>query len=465
MNSLNYILTSINDLLYTHILIVLLIAAGIFFSIKTKFVQFRLFPDAIKSLTESQDKKQISSFQALMISTASRVGTGNIAGITAALVLGGPGAVFWMWLMAFLGSASAFVESTLAQIYKTKHNGEFRGGPSYYIEKALSKRWLGIIFSFLLIFCFAYGFNALQSFNISSSFEYYIPDYKNTIYPLVVAAVLAVLTGFIIFGGVHRIGFISSVIVPIMAITYMLVGLFIIIKNINILPDMFKTIFSNAFDFKAIFGGFAGSAMLIGIKRGLFSNEAGMGSAPNAAATATVSHPVKQGMVQVVSVFIDTILICSTTAFIDLLSGVDLKCGLNGIPFVQEAIKNQIGPIGIHFVTFSIFTFAFTSIIGNYCYAESNILFIKDNKIFLNAFRATCLVAVFLGAISNFDTVWNIADILMGLMAIVNIFAIFMLTGNMKKCLDDYLAQKKAGKDPVFHAKEVGITNAEVWDD
>lgn len=465
MNSLNYILTSINDLLYTHILIVLLIAAGIFFSIKTKFVQFRLFPDAIKSLTESQDKKQISSFQALMISTASRVGTGNIAGITAALVLGGPGAVFWMWLMAFLGSASAFVESTLAQIYKTKHNGEFRGGPSYYIEKALSKRWLGIIFSFLLIFCFAYGFNALQSFNISSSFEYYIPDYKNTIYPLIVAAVLAVLTGFIIFGGVHRIGFISSVIVPIMAITYMLVGLFIIIKNINILPDMFKTIFSNAFDFKAIFGGFAGSAMLIGIKRGLFSNEAGMGSAPNAAATATVSHPVKQGMVQVVSVFIDTILICSTTAFIDLLSGVDLKCGLNGIPFVQEAIKNQIGPIGIHFVTFSIFTFAFTSIIGNYCYAESNILFIKDNKIFLNAFRATCLVAVFLGAISNFDTVWNIADILMGLMAIVNIFAIFMLTGTMKKCLDDYLTQKKAGKDPVFHAKEVGITNAEVWDD
>lgn len=465
MNSLNYILTSINDLLYTHILIVLLIAAGIFFSIKTKFVQFRLFPDAIKSLTESQDKKQISSFQALMISTASRVGTGNIAGITAALVIGGPGAVFWMWLMAFLGSASAFVESTLAQIYKTKHNEEFRGGPSYYIEKALSKRWLGIIFSFLLIFCFAYGFNALQSFNISSSFEYYIPDYKNTIYPLVVAAVLAILTGLIIFGGVHRIGFISSVIVPIMAITYMLVGLFIIIKNINILPDMFKTIFSNAFDFKAIFGGFAGSAMLIGIKRGLFSNEAGMGSAPNAAATATVSHPVKQGMVQVVSVFIDTILICSTTAFIDLLSGVDLKCGLNGIPFVQEAIKNQIGPIGIHFVTFSIFTFAFTSIIGNYCYAESNILFIKDNKIFLNAFRATCLVAVFLGAISNFDTVWNIADILMGLMAIVNIFAIFMLTGNMKKCLDDYLVQKKAGKDPVFHAKEVGITNAEVWDD
>ena len=316
-----------------------------------------------------------------------------------------------------------------------------------------------------MIFCFAYGFNALQSFNISSSFEYYIPDYKNTIYPLIVAAVLAVLTGFIIFGGVHRIGFISSVIVPIMAITYMLVGLFIIIKNINILPDMFKTIFSNAFDFKAIFGGFAGSAMLIGIKRGLFSNEAGMGSAPNAAATATVSHPVKQGMVQVVSVFIDTILICSTTAFIDLLSGVDLKCGLNGIPFVQEAIKNQIGPIGIHFVTFSIFTFAFTSIIGNYCYAESNILFIKDNKIFLNAFRATCLVAVFLGAISNFDTVWNIADILMGLMAIVNIFAIFMLTGTMKKCLDDYLTQKKAGKDPVFHAKEVGITNAEVWDD
>lgn len=465
MNSINDILTYINDLLYTNILIVLLIAAGIYFSIKTRFVQFRLFPDAIKSLTESHNKKQISSFQALMISTASRVGTGNIAGITAALVIGGPGSVFWMWLMAFLGAASAFVESTLAQIYKTKHNGEFRGGPSYYIERALSKRWLGIIFSFLLIFCFAYGFNALQAFNISSSFEYYIPNYKNTVFPIIVAVVIALLTGLVIFGGVHRIGFISSVIVPIMAITYILVGIFITLKNITILPDMFKSIFQNAFDFKAIFGGFAGSAMLIGIKRGLFSNEAGMGSAPNAAATANVSHPVKQGMVQVLSVFIDTILICSTTAFIVLLSGVDLNSGLNGIPFVQASICNQIGSIGIHFITFSIFTFAFTSIIGNYCYAESNILFIKDNKIFLNIFRVTCLVAVFAGALSSFDTVWNIADILMGLMAIVNIFAIYMLTGTMKKCLDDYLAQKKAGKNPVFNAKKAGINNTELWND
>lgn len=465
MNSINDILTYINDLLYTNILIVLLIAAGIYFSIKTRFVQFRLFPDAIKSLTESHNKKQISSFQALMISTASRVGTGNIAGITAALVIGGPGSVFWMWLMAFLGAASAFVESTLAQIYKTKHNGEFRGGPSYYIERALSKRWLGIIFSFLLIFCFAYGFNALQAFNISSSFEYYIPNYKNTVFPIIVAVVISLLTGLVIFGGVHRIGFISSVIVPIMAITYILVGIFITLKNITILPDMFKSIFQNAFDFKAIFGGFAGSAMLIGIKRGLFSNEAGMGSAPNAAATANVSHPVKQGMVQVLSVFIDTILICSTTAFIVLLSGVDLNSGLNGIPFVQASICNQIGSIGIHFITFSIFTFAFTSIIGNYCYAESNILFIKDNKIFLNIFRVTCLVAVFAGALSSFDTVWNIADILMGLMAIVNIFAIYMLTGTMKKCLDDYLAQKKAGKNPVFNAKRAGINNTELWND
>lgn len=465
MNSINDILTYINDLLYTNILIVLLIAAGIYFSIKTRFVQFRLFPDAIKSLTESHNKKQISSFQALMISTASRVGTGNIAGITAALVIGGPGSVFWMWLMAFLGAASAFVESTLAQIYKTKHNGEFRGGPSYYIERALSKRWLGIIFSFLLIFCFAYGFNALQAFNISSSFEYYIPNYKNTVFPIIVAVVIALLTGLVIFGGVHRIGFISSVIVPIMAITYILVGIFITLKNITILPDMFKSIFQNAFDFKAIFGGFAGSAMLIGIKRGLFSNEAGMGSAPNAAATANVSHPVKQGMVQVLSVFIDTILICSTTAFIVLLSGVDLNSGLNGIPFVQASICNQIGSIGIHFITFSIFTFAFTSIIGNYCYAESNILFIKDNKIFLNIFRVTCLVAVFAGALSSFDTVWNIADILMGLMAIVNIFAIYKLTGTMKKCLDDYLAQKKAGKNPVFNAKKAGINNTELWND
>lgn len=457
------ILSSINDFLYANLLIVMLIACGIYFSIRTKFVQFRLIPDALKSLVEKSEAGKISSFQALMISTASRVGTGNIAGITTAIVIGGPGAVFWMWLMALIGGASAFIESTLAQIYKTKHGEEFRGGPSYYIQKALGQRWLGIIFSILLIACFAYGFNGLQSYNISSSMEYYISNYSETIYPLVVAIILSLLTGFIIFGGVHRIGFISSVLVPIMAILYIGVGLFITCINITKVPSMFANIFSSAFDFHSIIGGFAGSSILIGIKRGLFSNEAGMGSAPNAAATADVSHPVKQGMVQVVSVFIDTIFICTTTAFIVLLSGVDLNSGINGIPFVQQAISSQIGPIGIHFITISIFCFAFTSIIGNYCYAESNILFIKDNKLFLNIFRISCMVAVFLGAQSDFNTVWDLADVLMGLMAIVNIVAIAILGNKAIKTLQNYSKQKKVGKDPVFVASDVGIDNTEVW--
>lgn len=344
----NNLLASLNDFLYSYILIFLLVAAGIYFSIRTKFVQFRLIGDAIKALKEKAEKndngKSVSSFQALMISTASRVGTGNIAGIATAIVAGGPGAVFWMWVMAIVGGASAFVESTLAQVYKVKDGKEFRGGPSYYIERALGKRWLGVLFSILLIACFAYVFNGLQTYNMSSALEYYIPNYSDTILPAVVGLLIAAATAFVIFGGVHRIGFISSVIVPIMAGIYILMGIFITLTNLDRVPEMFSLIFEGAFDFRAIFGGFAGSTVLIGIKRGLFSNEAGMGSAPNASATATVSHPVKQGMVQVLSVFIDTLMICTTTAFILLLSGVTgIPEKLDGIPYVQAAISANVG--------------------------------------------------------------------------------------------------------------------------
>lgn len=454
----NNLLASLNDFLYSYILIFLLVAAGIYFTIRTKFVQFRLIGDAIKALKEKAEKndngKSVSSFQALMISTASRVGTGNIAGIATAIVAGGPGAVFWMWVMAIVGGASAFVESTLAQVYKVKDGKEFRGGPSYYIERALGKRWLGVLFSILLIACFAYGFNGLQTYNMSSALEYYIPNYSDTILPAVVGLLIAAATAFVIFGGVHRIGFISSVIVPIMAGIYILMGIFITLTNLNHVPEMFSLIFEGAFDFRAIFGGFAGSTVLIGIKRGLFSNEAGMGSAPNASATATVSHPVKQGMVQVLSVFIDTLMICTTTAFILLLSGVTgVPEKLDGIPYVQAAISANVGSLGIHFITFSIFAFAFTSLIGNYYYAESNILFIKNNRVLLNGFRITCLIAIFLGAQADFSTVWNLADVLMGFMAIENILVIFLLGGIAFKVLDDYTKQKKQGLDPVFKAK------------
>ena len=464
----NNLLASLNDCLYSYILIFLLVAAGIYFSIRTKFVQFRLISDAIKALKEKAENndngKSVSSFQALMISTASRVGTGNIAGIATAIVAGGPGAVFWMWVMAIVGGASAFVESTLAQVYKVKDGKEFRGGPSYYIERALGKRWLGVLFSILLIACFAYGFNGLQTYNMSSALEYYIPNYSDTILPAVVGLLIAAATAFVIFGGVHRIGFISSVIVPIMAGIYILMGIFITLTNLNRVPEMFSLIFDGAFDFRAIFGGFAGSTVLIGIKRGLFSNEAGMGSAPNASATATVSHPVKQGMVQVLSVFIDTLMICTTTAFILLLSGVTgVPEKLDGIPYVQAAISANVGSLGIHFITFSIFAFAFTSLIGNYYYAESNILFIKNNRILLNVFRITCLIAIFLGAQADFSTVWNLADVLMGFMAIENILVIFLLGGIAFKVLDDYTKQKKQGIDPVFKAKNVGLNNTDTW--
>ncbi len=465
---LNDILGKINDFMYTYLLLFLLVGTGIYFTVRSRFAQVRLLKEGFRILTEKSEekegKKQVSSFQALMISTASRVGTGNIAGIATAVAAGGPGAVFWMWLMAVIGGASAFIESTLAQVYKTKDGKDFRGGPSYYMEKALGKRWMGVLFSILLIICFAYGFNGLQSYNMSSALEYYIPGYSESVYPMIVGLILAVGTGLVIFGGVHRIGFITSVMVPIMAGAYLLIGLFTIVTHIPQLPGVFALIMSEAFDFQAIFGGMAGSAVVIGIKRGLFSNEAGMGSAPNAAASAAVSHPAKQGMVQVISVFIDTLLICSATAMMLLLSGVEGQPGvLDGIPFVQKAISANVGTWGIHFITASIFAFAFSSLIGNYYYAESNILFIKNNKLLLFVFRCTCLLAVFFGAQADFSLVWNLADITMGCMAIVNIIAILLLGNIALKVLKDYETQKKAGKNPVFKAKNVGIHNTECW--
>ena len=467
---LNDFLTSMNDFMYTYLLLFLLIGADVYFTFRTRFVQLRLLKNAFKVIGEKpqgdNSEKEVSSFQALMISTASRVGTGNIAGIATAIATGGPGAVFWMWIMALLGGASSFIESTLAQVYKVRDGENFRGGPSYYMEKKKKKRWMGILFSILLILCFAYGFNGLQSFNISSAFSYYIPNYEDSIFPMIVGLLLAIATAFIIFGGVHRIGFISSVIVPIMAITYLLIGIYVVVFNITELPHIFGIIFKGAFDAKAIFGGFAGSAVVIGIKRGLFSNEAGMGSAPNASASASVSHPVKQGLVQIISVFIDTFLICTTTAMILLFSGVEGVAGtLDGIPYVQEAISANVGKWGIHFLTFSILAFAFSSVIGNYYYAESNILFIKNNKTVLFIFRISCLVAVFFGAQADFSLAWNIADITMGLMATVNIIAIVLLGNIAVKVLRDYEKQLKAGKNPVFHAKDVGIEHAECWEE
>ena len=473
MSFLNNILSSVNDFMYTYILLFLLVGIGLLYTVGTKFVQFRLLKDGLKSMIEKSEtdengKKKVSSFQALMISTASRVGTGNIAGIATAIATGGPGAVFWMWVMAVIGGASAFAESTLAQVYKVKDkDGSYRGGPSYYMEKALGKRWMGVLFSILLIICFAYGFNGLQSYNMSSALQYYFKDCTNPATPLVASValglILAGLTAWIIWGGAHRIGFVSSVMVPVMATGYILMSVVVTIINIKELPAILTLIFESAFNFRAMAGGFAGSAIVIGIKRGLFSNEAGMGSAPNASASADVAHPVKQGLVQVISVFIDTLLICTSTAMLLFCSGVEGKSGvLDGIPFVQEAIRANVGEWGIHFITVAIFAFAFSSLIGNYFYAESNILFIKNSKVLLNVFRITCLVAIFLGALADFTLAWNIADITMGLMAVVNIIAIFLLRKTLFKTLKDYETQKKDGKDPVFYEENIGLKDT-IW--
>ena len=454
-----------DDYLSAYVLIPLLVVAGVYFSFRTKFVQFRLLKDAFKSLTEKAEKGKVSSFKSLMISTASKIGVGHIAGITSGILIGGPGSVFWMWIMAIFGGASAFIESTLAQVYKVKDgNGGFRGGPAYYMQKAFNKKWLGVLFSCLLIVGYAYGFNALQSYQLSSSLTPYIENYKDSIYPTIVGLILALITALVIWGGTHRIGFISVYIVPLMSLAYISLSLYICVKNFDKIPEVMAWIFREAFNFKAMFGAlFYKSALMMGIKRGLFSNEAGMGSAPNAAATADVLHPVNQGLAQVVSVFIDTLLVCSATSFIVLLSGLDFNCGLGDIPFVQEAVRSQIGPFGVHLIAASIFAFAFTSIIGNYCYAETNVLFIKNNKTLLNIFRVTCVIAVFLGAGADARTVWNISDLLMGMMAIVNIVVILRIGGTAIKALKDYLKQKKEGKVPVFIAKDAGIENTDVW--
>ena len=459
------LLTQIDDILYTWLLIYLLAGSGIYFSIRTRFVQIRRFKDAMNCMLEKKDgDKGVSSFQALMIATASRVGTGNMAGVAMAIIFGGPGAAFWMWLMAILGSASAFIESTLAQIYKKKEGDSFKGGPAYYIERALHARWLGIIFAISLIATFAFGFNGLQAYNIVSAFDVYVEDLQSSILPTVIGVILALAALIIFFSG-DIIGKISSVLVPVMAGLYILIGLFVIITNITRLPGVFAIIMRDALNFKAIFGGFTGSCMVLGIKRGLFSNEAGMGSAPNASASATVSHPAKQGLAQIISVYIDTLLICSTTVFLILLTGDWSESGYSGIPLLQQCVARVIGPIGIHFVTVIVCLFAFTSIIGNYFYAEANILFITKNKMVMTIFRIAAAIMVFIGAGNSLDVAWSLADITMGLEAVVNIIAILLLGRIAFAALDDYEKQKEAGLDPVFHESNIGLHDTDVWKD
>lgn len=467
MEILNNIVVQVNDFIWTYILIAMLIVLGLYFSFKTKFVQFRYFKEMFKLLGDGVGKGEkkegsISSFQAFCISTASRVGTGNIAGIAMAVVAGGPGSVFWMWLIALIGSASSFVESTLAQIFKVKDGNSFRGGPAYYIEQGLGKKWMGVVFSVLITICFGFIFNAVQSNTISAAMNNAFGVDK-----IVVGIVLAVITGVVIFGGVHRVAKVSEIIVPIFAVLYILVALFVVITNISQIPQIFKLIFESAFGFREMAVGTIGGMILTGVKRGLFSNEAGMGSAPNAAATADVTHPVKQGLIQTLGVFTDTIVICSCTAFVVLLYPGYQTSGLTGIELTQAALSSQIGPIGHTFIAVCIFLFAFSSIVGNYYYGQSNIEFMSGNKSVLNIFRVLVVGMVLFGAVAKVEIVWNLADVFMGIMAIINLIAIAMLGKYAFIALNDYTAQKKAGiKDPIFSVKSIkGLENVEHWQD
>ncbi|HBJ2611228.1 alanine/glycine:cation symporter family protein [Clostridium botulinum] len=468
MSFIENFISVLNNYLWSYILIALLISLGLFFSFKSKFVQIRYFKEMFRLLGEGasksareehKKKKGVSSFQAFCISTASRVGTGNLAGVAIAIASGGPGAVFWMWLIALIGGASSFVESTLAQIYKVEDEHGFRGGPAYYMEKALNKKWMGIIFSILITISYGLVFNSVQANTISLAFEQAFG--VNT---LIIGLILAVLTSLIIFGGVQRIARATEIIVPIMAIAYVIVALFVILKNIGSIPTIFSLIIENAFGIKQVVGGSLGAAILMGIKRGLFSNEAGMGSAPNAAATANVTHPAKQGLIQTLGVFTDTILICSATSFIVLISGSYLKSDLTGIQLTQTALSSQVGSWGNTFIAICIFLFAFSSVIGNYYYGETNIEFLKGSKTSLFLYRLCVIGMVLFGCVAKIQIVWDMADLFMGFMAIINLIAISMLSKIAFAALKDYDRQKKQGIEPVFYADSIeGLSNIECW--
>ena len=471
MEVFSSIISTLSGWLYSYILIIMLIAAGLYFSVRTGFVQFRLFRESIRVITEPRkDRDSISSFQALMVSTASRVGTGNIVGVTGAIIAGGAGAVFWMWLIALIGGASAFVESTLAQIYKQKSDDGSYGGPAYYIRQALHAPALGGAFAIALILTYMGGFNALAAFNLTDFMKSYVTfDHAS----LIIGGIVAVLAGIIMLGGGKRISRVTEVLVPVMALAYIAVSLIVVIMNIKSLPAVIGAIFSQAFSIRSAFGGFLGAAMMNGIKRGLYSNEAGIGSAPNAAASADVSHPVKQGLVQVLSVFIDTMLICSATAFMILCTGLDASSYIDtsgntmNAAYIQDTMTANFGTFGGIFITAALVLFAFTTLVGNYFYAEMNISYLykgaEENKVFITCYRLLAALIVFIGAQFSAGLAWDLADVLMGFMALINVPVCVILGNKAFRALKNYTDQKKQGLDPVFKSSDIGVSDTDYW--
>lgn len=460
--TLENIVASVSGVLTDYVMVITLLLMALYFSIATRGVQFRMIGEMCRLLVKSGSKGSsssrhhhsgaVSSFQAFAISIASRVGTGNLAGVATAIAVGGPGAVFWMWVIALLGASSAFVESTLAQLFKVRGKDSFMGGPAYYIWKGLHKRWWAVTFAVLITLTFGFAFNSVQSNTIASAFQECYSFPKEWMAWILTAATLA-----IIFGGIKSISKFSEVVVPIMAVAYILLAVVIIILNIDRIPSVHAMIVENAFGFGQAAGGTLGAAMTMGIKRGLFSNEAGEGSAPNAAATAAVSHPVKQGLIQTLGVYTDTLIICTATAFIILCSGLFLE-GHDGIVLTQRAIDAELGGghnYGSMFVSIAILFFAFTSIVANYYYGETNIRFIKNNDMLIRVYRLLVGGMVYAGAVCSLDLVWGFADITMALMTLCNLAAIALLGKYAVILLKDYCRQRREGKDPEYHASQI----------
>ncbi|MFR9523187.1 MAG: alanine/glycine:cation symporter family protein [Rikenellaceae bacterium] len=461
---MTHIIDTINSLL-SSLLVICLPATALWFTFKLRGAQFRMIGDMIRELGGSGKRSSkgegVSSFQAFTISIASRVGTGNLAGVATAIAVGGPGAVFWMWVVALLGGANAFVESTLAQLFKSRGEGSFIGGPAYYIKKGIGNRWFAALFAVLLIFTFGFAFNSVQSNTIASAYQTAFG-----VNPLYSGIIITLVTLFIIFGGIQRIAKFSQTVVPVMAIIYLLMAIVVIILRIDRIPEVFSMIISNAFGWEQALGGGIGVAIEMGVKRGLFSNEAGMGSAPNVAATADVSHPVKQGLIQSLSVYTDTLVICSCTAFIILCSGL-YGSGYDGIQLTQMSLNAEVGNWGSYFIALIILFFAFTSIVGNYYYGESNIMFLTKKRSVLQLYRAIVGFMVMFGAISELNIVWSFADISMSLMTLCNLVAIIILGKYAALCLKDYQEQRREGKDPIYRSKTIVqiASKTECWDE
>lgn len=457
---LESLISAANGVLWTYILIGLLIGLGLYFTIRMRFVQFRFFKDMVRLLgAGTASGTGVSSFGAFAVGTAARVGTGNLAGVALAIAVGGPGAIFWMWMIALVGAATAFVESTLAQVYKVRDGDTFRGGPAYYMERALGQRWMGILFAVLITFTFGLVFTSVQANTIALAVEEAYGFNR-----FLMGVLITVLASLVIFGGIKRIARVAEVLVVVMAIPYVLMALYIVVVNFTEIPRVFGLIVGNAFGLGPAVGGGFGAAIMQGVRRGLFSNEAGMGSAPNAAATADVSHPAKQGLVQSFGVFVDTIIICSATAFVILFSGIYESAETSGITLTQQALESHIGGWAVSFIAIAVFLFAFSSIIANYYYGETNVEFITGSRRWVSYYRIAVMALVLFGSVAALELVWAMADLFMASMAIVNLIAIALLAPVASAVLKDYSRQRDAGKDPVFKASTImSVKNTECW--